>query len=223
MQLSVQVISDVICPWCYIGKRRLEKALSEISALPLSSATLATFDGVTVRWLPYQLNPSMPAEGIRRHEYRIKKFGSLERSQQLDANVKANGMAEGIDFAFERIERTPNTLNAHKLIALAEKVGCQDAVVEALFRAYFTDGIDISQTQTLVNVVASAGLDHQAAFQTLSGDEGLEAFTDAAKLSSKYPIDGVPFFLINQQIALSGAQPSAIFMEAFHRVLTGRT
>ena len=130
MNLSVEVISDVICPWCFIGKRRLEKAL-------------AALDGsheVRVRWLPFQLNPTMPKEGISRREYRTKKFGSWERSQELDAQVAAAGEAEGIHFAFDRMERTPNTLDAHRLLWLADTVGVQDAVVEALFRAYFTDG-----------------------------------------------------------------------------------
>jgi DSBA-like thioredoxin domain len=113
MSLTVEVISDVICPWCYIGKRRLEKAV-------------AAFDGpVKVRWLPFQLNPTMPEEGVSRREYRTKKFGSWERSQELDARVVAVGKGEGIEFAFDRIERTPNTLDAYRLIWLAEKqAGC---------------------------------------------------------------------------------------------------
>ena len=135
MNLAVDVISDVICPWCYIGKRRLEKAI-------------AAFEGhqVQVRWLPFQLNPTMPKEGISRREYRIRKFGSWERSLELDARVVAVGETEGIHFAFDRIERTPNTVDAHRLIWLADQQGCQDAVVEALFVAYFTEGRDISES-----------------------------------------------------------------------------
>ena len=151
MNLAIDVISDVICPWCYIGKRRLEKAI-------------AAFDGkqeVRVRWLPFQLNPTMPKEGISRKEYRIRKFGSWERSLELDAKVVAVGETEGIHFAFDRIERTPNTVDAHRLIWLADQQGCQDAVVEALFRAYFTEGRDISNRQTLIDVVAEAGLERQ--------------------------------------------------------------
>src|SRR5215471_14725014 len=120
MSLAVDVISDVICPWCYIGKRRLEKAV-------------AALDGpARVRWLPFQLNPTMPKEGISRKEYRTKKFGSWERSQELDARVVAVGTEVGIDFAFDRIERTPNTADAHRLIWLAGREHVQDAVVEAL-------------------------------------------------------------------------------------------
>src|ERR1043165_1336635 len=133
MNLTVDVISDVICPWCWIGKRRLEKPI-------------AAYDRqVKVHWLPFQLNPTMPKEGISRREYRTRKFGSWERSLELDAQVAAFGKAEGIDFAFDTMERTPNTLDAHRLIWLADKEGNQDAVVEALFRAYFTEGRDISR------------------------------------------------------------------------------
>jgi predicted DsbA family dithiol-disulfide isomerase len=147
MVLHVDVISDVICPWCSIGKRRLEKAV-------------AAFGGpVRVRWLPFQLNPTMPKEGASRKEYRTRKFGSWERSLELDARVVAVGEGEGIHFAFDRIERTPNTLDTHRLIWLAGKEGVQDAVVEALFRAYFTEGRDISNHQTLLDMVAEAGLD----------------------------------------------------------------
>ena len=124
MNLTVDVISDVICPWCYIGKRRLEKAI-------------AALDGkheVQVRWLPFQLNPDMPREGVSRNAYRIKKFGSWERSQELDARLIAVGETEGIHFAFDQMERTPNTLDAHQLIWLADQNGCQDAIMEALFR-----------------------------------------------------------------------------------------
>ena len=122
MNLTVDVISDVICPWCYIGKRRLEKAI-------------VALDGqVQVRWHPFQLNPTMPREGISRREYRTKKFGNWERSLELDANIVAVGKEEGIQFDFERMEGTPNTLDAHRLIWLADMQGVQDAVVEALSR-----------------------------------------------------------------------------------------
>src|SRR4029077_10183314 len=117
--IAVDVISDVICPWCFIGKRRLEKAI-------------AAHDGqVKVRWLPFQLNPTMPKVGISRRDYRTKKFGSWERSQELDTQVAAAGAAEGIHFSFDRIERTPNTLDAHRLIWLADWENVQGAVVEA--------------------------------------------------------------------------------------------
>jgi predicted DsbA family dithiol-disulfide isomerase len=205
MSLAVDVISDVICPWCYIGKRRLEKAA-------------ASFGGpVKVRWLPFQLNPTMPKEGINRREYRTRKFGSWERSLELDAPVIDVGKEEGIDFAFDKIERTPNTLDAHRLIRPADKEGIQDAVVEALFRAYFTDGRDISNRQMLLDVVSEAGLDRGKAEAVLKGDGGLEAIREAEELSRRFRVEGVPFFIVNGEVTLSGAQRPEAFLEAFRR------
>src|SRR5262245_30048592 len=167
MNLSVEVISDVICPWCYIGKRRLEKAIA------------AHGGPVKVRWLPFQLNPTIPKDGISRREYRTKKFGSWERSLELDARVIEVGKAEGINFAFDKIERTPNTLDAHRLIWLADREGVQDAVVDGLFRDYFTDGRGISNRQTLLDVVAEAGLDRNRAEAVLNNNDGLAAIKEA--------------------------------------------
>jgi predicted DsbA family dithiol-disulfide isomerase len=208
MTLDVDVISDVICPWCYIGKRRLEKAI-------------ASFGGsVTVRWFPFQLNPTMPKEGISRREYRTKKFGSWERSQELDARVIEVGKSEGIDFALDRIERTPNTLGAHRLIWLASREGVQDAVVEALFRAYFTEGRDIGNRQTLLDVVAEAGLGRTRADGLLNGGDGLEAMKEAEELSRRFRVEGVPFFIVNYKITVSGAQQPDVFLEAFRQALS---
>jgi predicted DsbA family dithiol-disulfide isomerase len=207
MNLAIDVISDVICPWCYIGKRRFEKAI----------AALEGHHEVRVHWLPFQLNPTMSKEGISRRDYRIKKFGSWERSQELDAKVIAVGQGEGIDFAFDRIERTPNTVDAHRLIWLAEKKGVQDAVVEGLFRAYFTEGRDISNRQTLLDVVAEAGLDRGNAEAVLRGNDGLEAIKEAEELTRRHRVDGVPFFIINDKITLGGAQQPDAFLEAFRQ------
>ena len=204
MHLSVDVISDVICPWCFIGKRRLEKAVA------------AHGKPVKVRWLPFQLNPTMPKEGISRKEYRIRKFGSWERSMELDANIIAVGKQEGIHFAFDRMERTPNTLDAHRLIWLADQESCQDAVMEALFQAYFTEGRDISNCQTLIDVVAEAGLDRGNAEAVLNSDDGTDAIKEAGEQAQRLQVSGVPFFIINGKVMLSGAQPPDAFLEAFN-------
>jgi predicted DsbA family dithiol-disulfide isomerase len=172
---------------------------------------------VQVRWLPFQLNPTMPKEGISRKEYRIKKFGSWERSQELDARVIAVGKEDGIDFAFDRIERTPNRLDAHRLIWLADMEGTQDAVVEALFTAYFCEGPDIGNRQTLLDLVAEAGLDRHRAEAVLEGDEGMEAFKMTELLSRRHHVDGVPFFIVNGQITLAGAQQPENFQDAFRK------
>ena len=209
MALSVDVISDVICPWCYIGKRRLEKAV----------AARAGREGVRVRWHPFQLNPHMPKEGLARREYRAAKFGSRERSMALDAQVTEAGRGEGIPLAFDKIERTPNTLDAHRLIWLADREGVQDAVVEALFRAYFTEGRDISRTPTLLDVVAGAGLGRGRAEAILSGDEGLAAIRAAEQEARRAGVQGVPFFLINNALALSGAREVSAFIDTFDRAV----
>ena len=209
MTLPIDIISDVICPWCFIGKRRLEKAI----------AAPDRQHEVRVRWLPFQLNPTMPNEGISRRDYRIKKFGSWERSQELDAKVVAVGEEEGIHFAFDRIERTPNTLDAHRLIWLADKDGVQDAVMEALFLAYFTDGRDISNRQTLIDVVADAGLDRHQAEEVLNRGEEMEAIKEAGELSRQFRVDGVPFFIISGKVTLSGAQQPDAFLDAFTQVI----
>jgi predicted DsbA family dithiol-disulfide isomerase len=134
--------------------------------------------------------------------------------------VVAVGLAEGIHFAFDRIERTPNTLDAHRLVGLAERQGVQGAVVEALFRAYFTEGRDISDRQSLIDVVAEAGLDRNKAEGVLNGDGGLEAIREADELSRRFRVEGVPFFIINGKVTLSGAQQPDAFLEAFRQALT---
>ncbi|MCA9142606.1 MAG: DsbA family oxidoreductase [Planctomycetales bacterium] len=203
MNLTVDVISDVICPWCYIGRRRLEKAFAAFGK------------PVEVRWHPFQMNPTMPKEGISRREYRTKKFGSWERSQELDAHVVSVGKEEGIGFAFDRMERTPNTLDAHRLIWLADRKGVQDAVVEALFWAYFTEGKDFGQRQTLLDVVADAGLERSTAEAVLNGNDGMEAIRESEELSRRHQVDSVPFFIINRKITLAGAQQTDTFLQAF--------
>jgi predicted DsbA family dithiol-disulfide isomerase len=207
MTLPIDIISDVIRPWCYVGNRRLEKAIAALDRQ------------VKVRWLPFQLNPTMPKDGISRRDYRIKKFGSWKRSLELDAKVVSVGKDEGIYFAFDRIERTPNTLYAHRLIWLAGKEGVQDAVVEALFRAYFTEGRDISDRHTLLDVVAEAGLDRTKAEAVLNSDDGQEAIKEADELTRRFRVEGVPFVIVNGKITLSGAQQPDAFLEAFRRAI----
>ena len=208
MVVQVDVISDVVCPLCWIGKRRLEKAIASLA------------QPVKVRWLPFQLNPAMPKEGISRKEYRTRKFGSWERSLELDAQVAAAGKEDGIHFAFDKMERTPNIVDAHRLIWLADKQGVQDSVVEALFRAYFTEGRDIGKRNTLFDVVAEAGLDRDHTEVVLNNEQGQEAFREADELGRRHRVDGVPFFIVNGKITLSGAQQPEAFLEAFRKAMT---
>jgi predicted DsbA family dithiol-disulfide isomerase len=191
-QLQVEVASDVICPWCYIGKKRLEKAL-----------VLAPDIKAEVRWLPFQLNPAMPKEGMPRAEYRKAKFGSLERSRALDARVIAEGRSEGIEFAFDRIERTPNTTAAHQLIFLAKE---QDPVVNALFRAYFEEAKDIGDPRVLAEIAAQCGV---------KGWPGRAPDVSALEQEVReLGISAVPTFIFERKSGVSGAYPAETLAQA---------
>ena len=191
--LSIDVVSDVICPWCYIGKRRLEKALALLGESP------------QVRWLPFQLNPDMPREGMPRSEYRAAKFGSLERAQGLDARVAAEGAREGIAFAFDRMERTPNTAAAHGLIALAQEQGAGAQVVDALFKAYFEEARDIGDAAVLAEIAQRAGVRDWPQAVDAGGVAALE------EEMRGHGISAVPTFIFNRSLGVSGAQaPEAL-------------
>jgi predicted DsbA family dithiol-disulfide isomerase len=196
--LVIEIASDVICPWCYIGKRRLEKAL-------------ALLDGEVkpeIRWLPFQLNPEMPKAGIPRAEYRKAKFGSVERARGLDARVAAEGQGEGISFAFERMERTPNTVAAHQLIDLAQKQGRGTPVVDALFRAYFEEARDIGDAAVLAEIAASAGVSGWP--QQSDGEKVAALEEDVRNLG----ISAVPTFIIDRKLGVSGAHPPEALAQA---------
>jgi predicted DsbA family dithiol-disulfide isomerase len=211
---TIDVISDAICPWCWIGKRNMEAALAELGAQGLHFA---------VRWRPYQLNPDMPVEGVERAAYRERKFGSLERSRQMDARLVEAGKVVGLDFRFDRMIRTPNTVAAHRVIRLAEAAGCQDAVVEALFRAYFNEGRDIGDAATLAAVAAEAGLDGVAA--TLASDDGAAEVVAEDMAARRAGLDGVPSFLMERHLLFSGAMPGPHMADAFrraHAILSAR-
>jgi predicted DsbA family dithiol-disulfide isomerase len=201
--LTIDIVSDVICPWCFIGKRRLEKALNLLDNPP----------GVKVNWKPFQLNPQMPPQGIERRAYRTAKFGSWEQAQALDAQVAAAGAEEGITFAFDKMTRTPNTLDAHRLIWLAGKLGVQEAVVERLFRGYFEEGLDLSDRPTLVRLATEGGIPVVDA-ERLAGDEG---WADVLRVEDQYKslgVSGVPSFFFNGQPSFSGAVAPVMLADA---------
>jgi predicted DsbA family dithiol-disulfide isomerase len=207
MTITVDIISDVICPWCYIGKRRLEAAMR---ALP--EHTFA------VRWHPYQLNPTMPAEGMDRRAYRTRKFGTWERSLELDAEVTAAANAEGLPFALDKVARTPNTFDAHRVLWLADREGVQDAVAEELFKAYFVGGRNFGERATLLDIAAAGGLSRERVDAMLHGEEGVDEVKVEEATARRRGVDGVPFFVINNAVAVSGAQPTAAFVAAFQQV-----
>src|SRR4051812_25352727 len=193
--LTIDVVSDVICPWCFIGKRRLERAL----------ALLGNPADVRVVWRPFQLNPRMPAEGMERRAYRTTKFGSWEKSLALDAQVAEAGRGEGIAFAFDRMARTPNTFDAHRLLWLAGKLGVQDGVAESLFRGYFTGGADLNDRPTLIAVAAEGGIPTADAERLVAGDEGLSEVLAEEGRYKALGVSGVPSFFLDGVPAFSGA------------------
>ena len=201
---ALEIVSDTICPWCYIGKKRLD------AALDLIGDDIA-FD---ISWRPFELNPDMPRAGMDRKTYRSAKFGSWERSIALDAQVTAAGADSGLDFHHERMATTPNTLASHVLVRLAAEAGRQHAVVGALFKAYFTDGLDVGDADVLAEIAAACGLD-RARIATALADEALRADVQAeARVFARGGITGVPTVLLNRFLLFSGAQASAAIAEA---------
>jgi predicted DsbA family dithiol-disulfide isomerase len=201
--MNIDIVSDVVCPWCYLGKRRLEKALEQAPQADLAIA-----------WRPFRLNPDMPADGMDRRAYMRAKFGT-DDVVKVHQRLVDFGREIGIPFAFERITRAPNTLHAHRLIRYAGQHGDQHAAVEGLFRGYFVEGRDIGDRDTLAEIGAASGLDRAAVAAYLASDEDAAAIRAEDEYARQIGIQGVPCFIINQQYALSGAQPPEAFLEVF--------
>ena len=201
--LNLDVVSDTICPWCWVGKRRLTAALPELEAHGIA---------VEVTWRPFQLNPTMPKEGADRRAYRSAKFGSWERSQALDAQVAAAGAGDGLEFRHDLMARTPNTLASHVLIRLAHEAGgaaLQNRVVEALFAAYFQHGQDVGSHEVLAYLAQEAGLDRARTLAHLVDPASGEAVMLDANLASSLGLNGVPSVVFDGHLLFSGAQPTS--------------
>lgn len=203
--ILIDIYSDVVCPWCYVGKRRLERALdrlkNEIKAC--------------VIWRPFQLNPTMPAQGMDRIDYLETKFGSVDAFRMLEEHVSSAGEEEGIVFAFDKIARTPNTFLAHRLIWFARQKGVQDVVIDALFKGYFEEGADIGRATTLAGLARRAGLDADSFLQS---EDGMMDVKAEERAGHRLGIRGVPHFVVNRAYALSGAQPPDQFVAALRKV-----
>jgi len=203
-KIKIDIISDVVCPWCYIGKRRLEKAIAQVSDQI----------EVEVEYHPFELNPDMPAEGRNQKEYLAKKFGSEQKYHQITSQVTATAAEEGLIFDFDKQGISPNTRNAHRLISYAKLQGKQLEMKEALMKAYFTDGVNLTQTENLVAIATQLGLDQVQVTTYLNSNEGFKEVIAEENQNIKRGISGVPFYIINNKHAISGAQPSEVFAEA---------
>lgn len=206
--MRLDVLSDPICPWCYIGRQHMQTALAELAGQGLR---------FTVAWRPFQLNPDMPAGGMPREDYRRAKFGSLERSRELDAQVAATAEAAGLTINFAAMRRTPNTLAAHRLIRFAGSAGMQDEVVGQLFQDYFVNDRDLGDPEVLADAAASCRLDRPAVAEYLSGDAGAAEVRSEDQALRSAGIQGVPTFVLDDHVLFSGAVPASAFAERLAR------
>jgi predicted DsbA family dithiol-disulfide isomerase len=197
--LTIDIVSDVVCPWCYLGEKRLEQALAE-EAGP-----------IVVRWRPYQLDPTIPEGGLDRAEYMAKKFGKSGRLQSVHDNLTRLGAEVGLPFAFDKITRSPNTLDAHRLIRWATSAGVQSRVVDRLFEAYFVEGRDIGDRVVLTEIAAECGLDADLVERLLAEGADSEVVRQEVEQAQAMGVSGVPFFIFAGRLGVPGAQePSAL-------------
>ena len=211
---TIDVVSDVVCPWCYIGKRKLEAALDMARAAGLPAAE--------VRWHPFQLNPELPAQGISRKQYLEDKFGGPQRASEIYARVKAAGKSAGLELDIDGITLQPNTLAAHALLAFAQQqygLEAGNAVKERLLKAYFIENRFIGDTDVLVQIAQDAGLDADAARAFVTDPAQLQGVAAADARVREMGIGGVPFFIFNQKVAVSGAQDPASLLAAMQQSL----
>lgn len=208
--IRIDIVSDVVCPWCFVGKRRLERALA------------AEAPGeIVVGWRPYQLNPDLPPDGMDRREYMRAKFGE-ERIAEIHKRLTAIGLEEGIPFDFDAIKRAPNTLKAHRLIKYAEAKGLQDQLVEALFTGYFMRGQDVGDTATLAGIAGALGMDTADVAAYLDGTDDEAETLEAIDFARQIGVQGVPCFIVERKYAISGAQSPEAFAQVFARVRAER-
>lgn len=215
--LVVDIVSDVVCPWCYIGKRKLEATLSELEAREPGAS-------VTVRWHPFQLNPDLPAEGVDRIAYLNAKFGSKARADQIYSRVRSVGAEVGIAFDFDRISRVPNTLDAHVLIAWAQRRNAgeaTDALVERLFRAFFIEGRLLSEREELVRIATEAGLPEEEVRSSLASPPARADVEAEDREARGVGISGVPFFIFNGKTAVAGAHDPETLLNAIAAARAG--
>ena len=202
--MKIDIISDTVCPWCFIGKRRLERALA---MRPNITAEIT--------WHPFQLNPEMPPDGIERQIYLKAKFGSSERAKDIYRAVNQASVCEKLDLQLDDIKRMPNSLQSHRLLHYARRHDKQDVVAENLFQSYFFYGIDIGSIAHLIKIAAESGLDGEDVRSYMESSEDIELVRDHDIQSRKLGVSGVPCFIIAEEYAISGAQESEVFLQVF--------
>ena len=205
--VRIDVVSDIVCPWCFIGKHRLEKAIALNPDIP-----------VEVHWRPYFLNDWIPREGISREQYLTTKFGSSERYKGIAQRVSAAAAAEGLTYAMDKISRQPNTLDAHRLIRWADEIGKAAEMKQRLMDLYFTEGADLTSHAVLAQAAADIGLDAEATRKALASDKDVAEIEREALSAKEAGIDGVPCFIFGGKFAISGAQAPEDLAEAIERM-----
>lgn len=204
--IKIDVISDVICPWCFLGKRRLDKAIAMVPEFP-----------VEVAFRPFFLDPSIPPTGLSRDEYMRAKFGSRDL-KALHTPLEEAGARDGVPYAFDKITRTPNTLNAHRLIRWALQAGKQPAVVEALFCAYWRDGLDVGAIDVLAGIASTCGMDGQEVQRLLALPTDAKEVMEEVEKAYELGVQGVPTFILNQRYGVSGAQEAEALADVIRQV-----
>ena len=207
--MQIDIVSDTVCPWCFIGKRRIERAMALRPDVK--------FD---VIWRPYRLDPSIPREGVDRRAYLKAKFGDSPRTSAMGEAIRSEGASEGIAFAFDRIAKSPNTLDSHRLIRWSANAGVQNEVVERLFQAYFIEGQDIGHSAVLSEVAGKAGMDGEVVGTLLSGDADLESVEREAGLANEMGITGVPTFIFDSKFMISGAREVELLVRIIDKART---
>ncbi|MEP3275121.1 MAG: DsbA family oxidoreductase [Stappiaceae bacterium] len=193
--IQIDIVSDVMCPWCYIGKRRMEKALE-----------LAPDVSVNIQWRPFQLDGTLPAEGKDRQQYLTEKFGGKDQARTIYARIEEAGKLEGIPFEFDRITKSPNTLDCHRLLRWAAQEGVQGALAEELFRLYFVEGADLTEADTLVQAAEKVGMAAEDARERLKGQADADETKGEIQAAHQMGITGVPCFIVDNKYALMGAE-----------------
>ena len=207
--MQLDVVSDTVCPWCYIGKKRLDLALAEHGG-----------EGITVRWRPFQLDASIPEGGVDRKAYMQKKFGAdPDRTKAVTGAIRQYGEELGIQFNFDRIKLSPNTLDSHRLVRWAGTAGCQNEMVDVLFRRYFTDGEDVGSHAVLIDAANEVGMDTDIVEDLLKRGADRELIQREEALAREMGIQGVPSFVINEQWVIVGAQEASALVRMFNKLL----